>query len=290
MKIEKLPSGSFRVRPTYKGKRYSLTFDRKPTKDMIRQELFRRIQNDKESAKRSMPFLEAARKYTDSKKNVLSPTTIREYMNIPDRLSDWFVALDIDKITQNDINKQINELALKRKPKTVRNYHGFISAVLRTFRPDFMIYTHLPQKIKNEPYIPSDDDIRRLTEAAAGTIFEIPLKLACYGLRRSEICALELSDINDTKVSVNKAMVLDHDKKWVIKTTKTIAGTRVVPIDKDLASLIRNQGYVYDGNPSSISDWMSDTEKSSACSILLCTNAVTTLPVSFLQTELIWKP
>ena len=31
MKIEKLPSGSYRIRKTYKGKTYAVIFDHKPT-------------------------------------------------------------------------------------------------------------------------------------------------------------------------------------------------------------------------------------------------------------------
>ena len=34
-KIEKLPSGSYRVRKMYKGKKVSMTFDKKPTESDI---------------------------------------------------------------------------------------------------------------------------------------------------------------------------------------------------------------------------------------------------------------
>ena len=67
----------------------------------------------------------------------------------------------------------------------MRNYHGFISSVLKTFRPNLILNTTLPQKVKNEPYVPSDDDIKRILAEASGTRFEIPIMLACFGLRRS---------------------------------------------------------------------------------------------------------
>ena len=106
-----------------------------------------------------------------------------------------------------------------------------------------------PQKVKNEPYIPSDDEVIRILEYAKGTDYEIPLILACYGLRRSEICALTLEDINDDVVSITKAKVQDEDKKWVIKTTKTTSSTREIIIPMDVADKIRQKGYIYKGYP-----------------------------------------
>ncbi len=84
----------------------------------------------------------------------------------------------------------------------------------------------LPQKVKNEPYIPSDDDIKRILECAKDTEYEIPIILACYGLRRSEICALTLDDLDGDVIRINKAKVMNEDAKWVEKTTKTTSSTR----------------------------------------------------------------
>ena len=75
MKVEKLPSGSFRVRKTYKGKSYSLTFDHRPTKDMILQALMERVQSDPAAEDSKVSFRDAALAYVASKENVLSPST-----------------------------------------------------------------------------------------------------------------------------------------------------------------------------------------------------------------------
>ena len=51
--------------------------------------------------------------------------------------------------------------------------------------------------------------------------------LAAFGsLRRSECCALLISDIEGDIIHVNKAMVLDVRKQWVIKPPKSKAGYR----------------------------------------------------------------
>ena len=109
-------------------------------------------------------------------------------------ISKKFQSINIHDITALDIQTEINRLAKEHSPKTVRNYHGFISAVLSVFQPNLKIST-LPQKVKNDPYIPSDEDVKKILECAKGTECEIPIILACYGLRRSEICALTLDDL-----------------------------------------------------------------------------------------------
>lgn len=262
MKIEKLPSGSYRIRKMYKGKTYTVITDYKPTQKEALQLLAAELDKT-QTRTEHLTFRQASQKYIENKSNVLSPRTIKEYSETPNRLSEHFNSLLISDITQTDIQKEINSLSKNKSPKTVRNYHGFISAVLGTFRPELKIYTTLPQKRKAEPYIPSDEDVKRVLECAKGTIYEIPIVLACYGLRRSEICALTVDDISGDMISVNKAMVLDKDKNWVIKTTKTTSSTRTVIIPQHVADMITAQGYVYKGHPNSITDFLSSAQKKS---------------------------
>lgn len=252
MKIEKLPSGSYRVRKMYKGTTYTVTFEHKPTQ----KEIMQAVAAEMESAdlkKTQMTFLTAAESYIDSKRNVLSPSTIREYNGTLSRLSKNFTKQRISDITALDVQKEINTLSVDRSPKTIRNYHGFISAVLGTFRPNLVLITALPQKRKNEPYIPSDSDVRAILKEVENTPFEIPITLACWGLRRSEICALTLDDLNGDILTINKALVMNQEKQWIIKTTKTTESTREVVIPTALADKIRKQGFVYKGHPNSIS-------------------------------------
>ena len=80
-------------------------------------------------------------------------------------------------------------------------------------------------------------------------------------MRRSEICALGTDDIEGDVVHIHKAMVLNENKEWIIKTTKTTESTRDIIIPMVLAEKIRKQGYVYRGHPNSISDYLLKTEK-----------------------------
>lgn len=212
MKIEKLPSGSYRIRKTYKGQAYTVIFDRKPTQKEALQAMADELEKVQEK-KTSMTFRDAAEEYIETKRNVLSPATIRGYKSYMGSLSKKLMQKNVHDVTALDVQSEINRLSIEHSPKTVRNYHGFISAVLSVFYPSLKIYTTLPQKVKNDPYIPSGDDIRKIFECANGTEFEVPIMLACYGMRRSEICALQLEDIDGDVVHINKAMVQDENKE-----------------------------------------------------------------------------
>jgi len=168
--------------------------------------------------------------------------------------------LPVSDITQIEINKLVNEMSKDKSPKTVCNYHGFLTAVLGTFCPSLKISTTLPQKVKNEPYTPSQENVNRILAEVKGTACEIPITLACYGMRRSKICALRPDDIDGDIVHINKAMVQNKKKEWVIKITKTTESTRNIIIPIELAEKIRQQGYVYKGHPGCITKHLKKVE------------------------------
>lgn len=260
MKIEKRDSGSYRIRKMYKGQMYTVSFDHKPTQKEAMLAMAEEL-NKIRTAHTRMTFRRAAESYVDTKRNVLSPRTIKEYSETARRLPEWFCSLPVSDIDQVQINRLVNELSKNRSPKTVSNYHGFVSAVLGTFCPSLRISTTLSQKIKNEPYTPSQDDVKRILEEVKGSGFEIPITLACYGMRRSEICALQLEDVDGDVVHINKALVLNESKEWVVKTTKTTESTRDIVIPAELAERVREQGYVYKGHPGSITKCLERAEK-----------------------------
>jgi integrase len=259
MKIEKLPSGSYRIRKMYKGKTYSVVFDFKPTQKEAIQAMADELDKVKNKHK-SMTFQAASEEYIESKRNVLSPSTILGYKKIIKQISDNFLKENIHDITTLDVQSEINRMSKKYSPKTVRNHHGFISAVLGTFCPNLKICTTLPQKLKNEPYTPSREDVKRILEKVKGTEYEIPITLACYGLRRSEICALTVEDLEDDILHINKALVQDENQNWVVKTTKTTSSTRNIIIPTELADKIRKKGFIYNGHPNQILKYLTRIE------------------------------
>ena len=249
MTIEKLQSGNYRIRQQIDGKRYSVTVPYKPSKKEAHQLISDKITGN-DTLKKT--FRECAEEYIKGKSHTLSPSTIRSYGSILKMLPEAILDAQIGTITGWDVQVYIDSLSADGKsPKTVRNYHGFLSAVLGTFAPDTTINTHLPQKLKNDEHMPSDDEVKRILSMSKDTPYEVPLRLACYGLRRSEICALTMDDLDGNLLSISKAKVLGDNQEWHIKTTKTTSSTRTIYIDDDLRDLIREKG-MYDGYPNRI--------------------------------------
>ena len=209
MEIEKLPSGSYRLRQRVDGQRYSVTIDHKPSKKEAI-ELLAEVMKDVVVDKTS--FRAAANKYISIKENVLSPRTVREYKLYIDRLPEWFTSMQVSSMSADTVQQCVNELALNFSPKTVRSLHGFLSAVLRRARPHMTLNTTLPKLQKKSLYIPKKEDLKAILEVAEGTQYYIPIRLGCYGLRRGEICALELSDLTDDNVL--------HITKDLVQTSK----------------------------------------------------------------------
>lgn len=181
--------------------------------------------------KNNLTLGEAMNQYLEIKSAVLSPSTFKSYAGIVRNHFRDLQSLPLDNITRAQIQVYINQISADRSPKTVRNVHAFVTAVFGMFRPDFSLTTTLPQKKKNEIAIPTEDEIKQILELAEGTPMYVPVLLAaCCGMRRSEIAALTWKSINFKKntITIDQAMVINVDREFVTKTTKTTAGTRTI--------------------------------------------------------------
>ena len=174
MNIRRLPSGNYQIREMHNGKVYTKTVNHKPSNreaTLLVAALYMKEECENKT------FLIYAQRYIDIKQNVLSPSTIYCYEKILNYITESFKKIQINDITIADVQEEINDYAKSHSPKSVRNFSGFIIAVLKMFRPSMIINVTLPQKVKNEPYIPSEDDVNRLLEAAKDSRYELTLYL-----------------------------------------------------------------------------------------------------------------
>ena len=250
MTIEKLPSGSYRISQSDHGHRYRLTVDHKPTHSEAVRLMAALISSTPANCPRGS-FRAACDQYNASKSNVLSATTLREYERYARLLPESFSHLPLMQITARDVQQVINDLTPGRNPKTVANYAHYISAVLMS-NGIRLPSPKLPQRIRAVQHIPSADEIRATLEALAGTEHDLAIRLCCFGLRRSEVCALTPEDLGGNTLHISKAVVKDKDRQFIVKTTKTTASDRYVVIPADLADRIREQGYIYKYNPDNL--------------------------------------
>lgn len=240
--ITQLPSGAYRTqiyigKDPATGKNIIDSFSDPDYQTVVRWAMDRMRDREQSAELRKTPgkmtLGEAIDAYIASKSAVLSPATIREYRGIRRRNLEELMPLPINRITQNDIQAAINREAMTLSPKTLRNHHGLISAVMGVYRPELQLRTTLPKKVKPDIYVPTDQEIQALLQKVKDTRMEIPVVLAaCCGMRRSEICALKWSNVNFKKntLTVRTARVYNDEGQIVEKETKTTAGKRTIPM------------------------------------------------------------
>ena len=255
---KKLPSGSYRCQiydyTDDNGKRHYKSFTAATKKEAEYLATSFKLE-ETATARGNLTVGKATEQYINNRLSILSPTTVRTYTGIANNQISKIAKLKIDSITQEQIQVFINSIAGTVSPKTIRNIHGLLNAVIRTYRPNFALKTDLPKKVQPDIHIPSDDEVKQLLTYAKGTELEIPILLAAFGpMRRGEICALEASDINGNIVHVKNAMVKAPDRSWVIKAPKTYSSDRYIEFPDFVIDLLPEEGKITNLHPNMITD------------------------------------
>lgn len=236
---QKLPSGSWRC-IAYLGKNADGKRIRKSFTAAKKSEARRLADEAEDAAARAAPtkldgtdtFGEGIDKLLQLRGSVLSPTTVAAYKKIKRNYLLQLLPMRICDLTDVTIQAAVTAEAEKHAAKTVVNAYGALAAVLALYRPKYAPNVILPQIMQQEIVIPDQATVNALIDAAdARGDKDLALAImlgAQLGLRRSEICALTLSDVAGGVVRINKAVVIDADRKWQIKPPKTKAGTRTL--------------------------------------------------------------
>ncbi len=236
-KVEKLPSGNYRIRVYDKttGSRKSFTASSKAEVKLLAAEWENGI---KEKTKpKDFTLDEAVTEYIKSKENILSPSSIRGYEVIRKNALGALAKIKICVITEMDLQKWVNSNAAKYKPKTVKSQFGLVTATLRQNKIQLDFDTILlPDILPQEPKIPTEQEIGIILRIVEGTSVELPVTIAVTtGMRQSEIAALKWSDYDGAFLHVHSAKVPGKDNKYVLKdTTKSKASTRTIEVDSVL--------------------------------------------------------
>ena len=237
---KKLKSGSWRCQIQVHGKRYSCTGRTKKEAQDAAKLLFAGIEKEERVP---MTVGKAIDNYISSKEKVLSPSTIRGYMTIRNNDLQSLMDINISDLDQVQIQIAVSEdQARGKSPKSIQNAHGLLTAVLKQYRPNFVVNTRLPQKKPNNVKIPTEEEMKRIWACAKGTRYELPILLASWlGLRMTEITGLKYGDVQNGRLHVQRAVVRGLKGKSVEKLTKTISGDRWIVLPETIDRMIKDQ-------------------------------------------------
>ena len=248
MKAHKLKSGSWNVRIMIAGQSYSFTD--KSRKEAMRQaaifaaECHENIENP--------PLCKCLEDFIEDHRVTLSPSTIRSYGGIARTIRKRNPAIANKRlvaVSDKDVQTIIRPL---KTPKTQRNYVNFIQvATGKKFSVRYK--TKKPKEIA----VPTDLEVLGMLEVFKDTEMEVPIMLGAYGgLRRGEISALTIQDVNGDYITIDKDMILNDDREWVIKPPKTATSNRTILLPHIVTERIRAKGYVTSLKPNEISNRM----------------------------------
>lgn len=194
--------------------------------------------------------------YIKSKEKVLSQTTLSGYKSIQKNQIKKISKHNIRELTTETIQEWIGDISVDAAPKTVRNAYCLLIASLEMYIPDVRFKVKLPQKVKPDLYVPTDEDVKKIIAYCKDydTDMLIAVYLAGFGtLRRSEICALTAEDVHEHNITVNKAMVKTTKNTWMIKTTKNLSSTRTIEMPKFVIDMLPKKGSLVSINPDMVS-------------------------------------
>ena len=245
MKPRRLPSGAWNCRVMIDGQSYSFTHADKKT-------VMRRASEFADEYRRKMDnptLLERMREYVAENEERLSPSTVRSYngmIRMIEERTPRIANKRLSAITEQDVSDIVRPL---RTLKTKRNYVNFIHACTGKSAGKL---TGVSSK---RVHVPTELEVKGLLQIFRNTELEVPIMLAAYGgLRRGEICALRMSDIDGDFVHVSRAVVRDQLGEWVTKDPKTASSVRSVLLPHFVIERIQVQGYITHLLPSQVSN------------------------------------
>ena len=245
MKPRRLPSGAWNCRVMIDGQSYSFTHADKKT-------VVRMASDFADEYRRKMDnptLLERMREYVAENEERLSPSTVRSYngmIRMIEERTPRIANKRLSAITEQDVSDIVRPL---RTLKTKRNYVNFIHACTGKSAGKL---TGVSSK---RVHVPTELEVKGLLQIFRNTELEVPIMLAAYGgLRRGEICALRMSDIDGDFVHVSRAVVRDQLGEWVTKDPKTASSVRSVLLPHFVIERIQVQGYIRHLLPSQVSN------------------------------------
>ncbi len=237
-KAEKLKSGNWRAKAYMgtdeNGKKIfqSFTASTKKEAEYLAAEA---VLKKKEKVK-NITVGEAIDKYISSKESILSPTTVAGYRGIRRNYLQMIMDLPIQKLTQEIVQRAVNDESRRLSAKTVKSAHSLLTAAMSIYNPDLHLNTTLPRIQKKYKDLPTPVEV---IQAAAGTEIELPVLLGLWlGMRLSEIRGIRKKDIHDGYLTIQNVIVTVERKDIEKEQTKTNQSARRLKLPDKILELI----------------------------------------------------
>ena len=251
MKAERLKSGNYRIK-RWNGKNAVKKWDSITVKTKEEAE---RIISLLDMDAAAMTVEEACEGFLTLRKEELSPSTLRGYEGtfrkyiVPDKIG----AVKLVKLTTPMLQKWVNGMNVSKKSK--KNNLGFLLAALRFFEVDKVFRVRISDSEKKEMYTPTVEEVNQVMDAADDEL-HLAICLGCLGLRRGELCALTVDDVDreQMRLKITKALVKTSEGEWIVKSPKTTESNRSVKFSPDLLSLLPNEGRLINCSPDCITN------------------------------------
>lgn len=256
-KATKLPSGNWRVRvfshTSADGKKHYKSFTGKTRKEAERKgAMYKHIESKEEMS----TLREAMEDYIEIKRNTLSPSTIKGYAGlVKGNVYEMIEGKRLANLKMTDIQRWVNAYSVGHSAKTVHNAHGFLSAVLKLYKPDMVLTTRLPSRDPVSYHVPTNQEICDLVRFCEQYDVELlkAVYLAAFGtLRRSEVCALRSKDLKGNMLHVSRALVKDEKGAYVEKSTKTLSSDRFIELPDFVVEILPRSGKLVSLTPDAL--------------------------------------
>ena len=249
IEARQLPSGSWRCQPSFTdedGVQHRASFTEK-SKEIAEAKavMWKAGIIEKVKARKAVTVGEALDAYIETGRCTgMKVDTIKAHVSSRNNAFKSIEKRRVQTLVLRDIQKWINDRSQAVKPKTVKNNLDLLKVALKQHGVSIdWDALRLPKNKRAEPTIPTDDQVAamlaNLRERRDDQMYIAVMLASLYGLRRSEICALEWTDISTTPdgkhvLEVSKALVYDENNHLVLQDTKSEAGTRTITMADDV--------------------------------------------------------
>lgn len=194
-------------------------------------------------------------------RNGMKRSTVNRYHELLERINEcdgigWVKLVDLRPDMLNTFYERLGKEGANRKtggalsPKTITEYHRFISSVLSQALKEDLLQSNVaqratPPKIPKHEVVPFEaEEVTRIMEALEHEPMKWRVLTYIFiftGARRGEVLGLRWNDVDQTsnKLFLRNNLLYDHTKGGLYETTLKTGENRVVSVSPNVISLLR---------------------------------------------------